>query len=161
MKEPLTRIELALIRVYRGAICPACGQSKAQRQPICKTCYFALDKKTQNALHARIDEDAFYDTYLQVIDSLIKKGVGKKPADMPAEARRALDDMGIADALSELSRAPVQINVRKRQSGDFIAYLRTDRKLWSAGSSVDHALANFIFTHADVVGVEIKCEAAK
>ena len=99
MKEPLTRIELGLIRVYRGAICPACGKPKESKRLFCKTCYFSLDTKTRNSIHVRIDEDAFYDTYLRVIDRLVKANVGVSFDKMPLESRRILDEAGLADAL--------------------------------------------------------------
>ena len=99
MKEPLTRIELGLIRVYRGAICPACGKPKKSKQLFCPTCYFSLDVKTRNSIHVRLDDDAFFDTYLRGIDKLVEKGVGVSFEDMPLESRRILDEAGLADAL--------------------------------------------------------------
>ena len=159
MKEPLTRIELGLIRVYRGAICPACGKPKESRQLFCKTCYFSLDVRTRNSIHVRIDEDSFYDTYLKVIDRLVKSGVGVTFESMPLESRRVLDEAGLADALWHQAMKlwivldngkPLSLNASgnpigthhalgfRRYEDAYTLRERRRREYWSAANKADH-----------------------
>lgn len=96
-------LRLALLRCLRSPVCVVCGQKKDVKQCFCKTCYFALPAPMRNQLYARVSEvpGQFEDGYTQAMRYLHQLGMYVPRLKLPAEARKILQETGIAAAMRE------------------------------------------------------------
>jgi hypothetical protein len=100
-----TALHVALMRVFRIILCPACGNQKKQRSCFCKTCYFALPQKLRSGLYvSALDGDEFFDNYILALDHLIKIKLAVLPDKWTPDAQRMLDETGLSEALNQERR---------------------------------------------------------
>lgn len=96
-------LHLALIRTFRGAICPVCGEPKEARQCFCKTCYFTLRPDMRTGLYTPIDagQGEFEEYYLNAMAYLFRKHMHRKYAEWARPVLQSFVATGLITALTD------------------------------------------------------------
>lgn len=67
-----------------------------------------------------------------------------------------MDDYGLTVRVERIERIDVE-----QRSGDFMAFLNGDRRLWGAGKNVYEAVGSAVWAHAARHGIVTTCKSAR